>query len=357
MPDSVVADQGRECTSLPARGSSRMHRYSIFGGCLRSALELPGLPAAGSPDDAWHLRIASGAAGPDGPQLGSDEVDAGCTVRLHQQPNGLRLSYDDTGIFDISADGREIVWHPAPDATEELAGLDVIGRVLATAMHLGGILPLHGSAVAVRGRALAFVAPKTFGKSTLALALTNAGATFLSDDTLPVEPGAVPHVRPGVDHVRLWDDSARRLVARGKLDAEAARGKHVVAMRGSRPGARTPLGAVYMLAPVRQVNGYSAARREQLAAVPATVALVRHAKVGSLVGGAEAARLLDQASRVAHVVPVFHLEIARDLDRLPEAVETIMRWHSDVPQGTTGFGVSPENAGVAAAPPASSCVS
>ena len=331
-----------------------MQRYSIFGGCLRSALELPGLPGSEAPDDTWRLRIgASTAAATDGPLLGSEEVDAGCKVRLHQQPDGLRLSYDDTGVFDISADGREIVWYPGAQASKELAALDVIGRVLATALHLAGILPLHGSAVAIGGNALAFVAPKTFGKSTLALALANAGATFLSDDTLPVEPGVVPHARPGVDHVRLWDDSASRLVASRRLDSDTASGKHVVPMRGSVAHTRTPLAAVYMLAPVKQADGNNAARRERLRAVPATVALVRHAKLGSLLGGIEAARLLDQASRVAHVVPVFHLEIARDLDRLPEAVATIMSWHAGVPQGAAAFGESPEHAAVAAAHPGS----
>ena len=297
-----------------------------------------------SPDDTWRLRIGAGRAPcADARLLGSEEVDAGNTVRLYQQPNGLRLSYDDTGIFDISADGREIVWHPGRDAREELAGLDVIGRVLATAMHVGGILPLHGSAVAINGRAIAFVAPKTFGKSTLALALANAGATFLSDDTVPVEPGAVPHARPGVDHVRLWNDSASRLVERGRLDAESTRGKHVVVMRGSQPPARAPLAAVYMLSPVKETEGLEAASREQLGAVPATVALVRHAKLGCLAGGVEAARLLDQASRVAHVVPVYHLRVARDLDRLPDVVERIKTWHSTVPQKTAETGASPEN--------------
>ena len=326
-----------------------MHRYSIFGGCLESALELPGLPVSASPDETWRLRIGSGVAiGADGQLLGSEEVDAGCVVRLYQQSNGLRLAYDDTGIFDIGADGRDIVWHPARDAREELAGLDVIGRVLSAALHLGGILPLHGSAVAIDGRALAFVAPKTFGKSTLALALANAGATFLSDDTLPVEPGAVPCARPGVDHVRVWDDSASRLVARGRLETDAAKGKHVVAMRGSQPDARTPLAAVYLLAPVKELRGDTAAGRERLGAVPATVALVRHAKLGSLLGGAEAARLLDQASKVAHVVPVYLLQIARDLDRLPDAVATIMSWHSDQTRRTGALEPSAEHIGTVA---------
>lgn len=324
---------GRECTSLPAQRPSVMYRYSVFGGCLASALELPGLPVSSSPDETWRLCVAAGPGGdPTGPLLGMEEVDAGCIVRLHVQANGLRLSYDDTGVFDITDDGRTIEWYPAPGAPEELARLDVIGRVLAAALHLEGILPLHGSGVIIGGRAVAFVAPKSFGKSTLALALVNAGATFLSDDTLPVEPGPVPHARPGVDQIRLWNDSASWLGATDRLTSETASAKHTIVMRGQAPCV-TPLSAVYLLAPANRPYGEPAACRDRLAAVPATVALLRHAKLGPLVGGAEATRLLDQASNVAHVVPVYRLEIARDLDRLPEAVSSIMTWHGGAAVG------------------------
>lgn len=304
-----------------------MYRYSVFGGCLASALELPGLPVSASPDETWRLRVAAGPAGePTGPLLGTEEVDAGCLVRLHVQGNGLRLSYDDTGVFDIIDGGRRIEWFPAPGAPEELARLDVIGRVLAAALHLEGILALHASGVIIDGQAVAFVAPKTFGKSTLALALVNAGATFLSDDTLPVEPGPRPQARPGVDHLRLWSDSAARLGASDRLTTDATSGKQTVVMPGQRAPA-TPLSAVYLIAPAKRSHDEVAACRDRLRAVPATIALLRHAKLGPLVGGGETTRLLDQASRVAHVVPVYRLGIARDLDRLAEAVSCIMGWH------------------------------
>ena len=305
-----------------------MQRYSVFGGCLASALELPGLPVSSSPDANWRLHVADAPApGANGALLGMEEVEAGCVVRLHRQGEGLRLAYDDTGVFDVLDGGRTIVWYAAPGASEELARLDVIGRVLAAALHLEGILTLHGSGVVIDGQAVAFVAPKTFGKSTLALALANAGATFLSDDTLPVEGGPVPRARPGVDHVRLWGDSAARLVDGSRLTTDAKGAKHLVVMRAVAPSSGAPLGAVYLLVPTARAPGEPAARRDRLGAVPATVALLRHAKIGGLAGGEEATRLLDQASRVAHVVPVYRLEVARDLDRLSDAVSSIMAWH------------------------------
>ncbi len=321
-----------------------MHRYSLFGGCLHSALEIPGLPVSASPDETWRLTVVPGGAGSCGAMLGTEEVDPGCTVRLHQQPDGLRLSYDDTGCFDIHSNGRDIVWYPAAGASDELARLDVIGRVLATALHVSGLLPLHGSAVGIDGTAVAFVAPKTFGKSTLAFALANAGATFISDDTLPVEPSATPRVRPGVDHVKLWSDSARRLTDTDSLPRAEGRGKRTIVMQAMEPSARLPLGAVYLLTPTSGEPSAPAVRRDRLPAVPATLALVRHAKLGGLVGGVEAARLLDQAGMVAQSVPVYRLEIARDLDRLPDAVSEIIAWHTP---GSQGGGLRIEHTGLA----------
>lgn len=308
-----------------------MNSYSIFGGSLRSALELPALPASDAPDETWSLRVLDGAPPePAGVLLGAEEVEPGCTVRLHRQTDALRLEYDDTGVFDVADDGRAITWYRPDGASDEIARLDVIGRVLATALHLEGVLALHGSGVAIQGEAVAFVAPKTFGKSSLAFALASAGARFLSDDTLPVEPGPCPVVRPGVDHVRLCGDSASRLLARdAHLTIPATRTKLTLPMRGlvTPPAARTPLAAVYLLSPAEAQASF-AARRSRLAAVPASLALVRHAKIGGLLGGREAERLLDQATEVARTVPVYLLEIARDLGRLGDAAGIVMGWHS-----------------------------
>ena len=47
---------------------------------------------------------------------------------------------------------------------------------------------LHASAVALDGRALAFVAPSGTGKTSVAAHLVARGASFLTDDALAVEP-------------------------------------------------------------------------------------------------------------------------------------------------------------------------
>ncbi|MFI5229274.1 MAG: hypothetical protein ACHQWU_09415, partial [Gemmatimonadales bacterium] len=186
-----------------------MHRYQAFGGTLQSEITFPELePSTSTEAPEWRLCVS--AAAPDGRPpdagelefLGEDRVDIDVRVRAYKTPNGYRLSYEDTGTFDISSDGRDIRWVPGSKSSLEAARLDILGRVLALALHAGGQLALHGSGVAVGRQAVGFLAPKFSGKSTLALALVNAGADLLTDDTLPVDLEAVPRAWPGVHSAR-----------------------------------------------------------------------------------------------------------------------------------------------------------
>jgi hypothetical protein len=323
-----------------------MRSYEIFGGCLRSALEFSDLAPSARDRATWTLRVGPAPARATLGLLGTDVVHDGCSVRLLADDAGYRLAYDDTGTFDISADGAVITWAPAAAASPDDARLDVIGRVLALALHAQGVLCLHGSAVALGEGGVAFLAPKHSGKSTLACALTSAGARFLGDDTLPVElpvASAPAVLRPGVHQARLWDDAARHLAADVEHPADGV--KHVVPLAA--PPAATPLRAIYLLAPVPPDR--AAVRRAPLAPVPAAVSLVRHAKLGPLLGGRAAPALFDAAVAVARATPVYVLEVARDFARLREVVERLLAWHGGsaedlVPAGRDPLAV-PESVG------------
>lgn len=310
-----------------------MHSYRAFGGTFHSAIELPELVPSDASHADWTLRVSSDAPAPLALEpLGSDVVDVGVTARAFRHDRGLRLVYDDTGIFELSADGREIVWTPpAAGADVEAVRLDLLGRVLALAFHLNGGLPLHASGATVGGRAVAIVAAKFQGKSTLAMALARAGGELLSDDVLPIELGAAALARPGIPAVRLFADSASALGVDLTTTPEAP--KHTLA-----PSAverhrlvAAPLDAVYMLHSVPAELATEPARRVRLGAVEGTIGIVKHAKVGALLGRGEAAALFERASRLAAAVPVYRLEIARDFTRFDDAIARIFAWHGATP--------------------------
>jgi hypothetical protein len=254
-------------------------------------------------------------------------------LQVFKAPDGsCRVRYADTGCYDVSSDGREIIWYPEPGASEELVRCDVMGNVLALAQHLAGAACLHGSAVAIGDAAVGFLAPKGYGKSTLALALTAAGGRLLTDDTLPVDLGTPPMARPGVHAVRLVRDAAERLGAARQAVGHTD-GKHILSDLPAerRMTSAAPLAALYVLMPVAGAPDAPSARRTRMPDVQAALAVVAHAKIGHLLGGSESPVVFERGVEIARRVPVYALQVARDLDRLGDVVDTVLAWHGARP--------------------------
>ena len=312
--------------------------YLAFGGRLRSELEFPDLsraPEEGQPD--WSLRVGSSDPPASLEVRGSREIAPGWSFHLHRVENGLRLDYGGTGSYGIESGGREIVWYPGTEPADPVSRLDlvraiVLGPVMALALHEAGLLCLHGSAVAIGDRAVAFLGPKFHGKSTLALALTAEGARLLSDDLVAVRPDDPPTVVPGVHSVRLLQDVADRVGSRFP-DATMTPGiKTTLSNLAPEALAWSPvrLSAIYLLRPsVELAEGRSVTRRA-VAPTRAAAALAHGKKVtDELVGLAEAGSMLQSIATVVARVPVYELSLLRDLDRLPEVVREILAWSEE----------------------------
>ncbi|MBA3346536.1 MAG: hypothetical protein H0T44_14770 [Gemmatimonadales bacterium] len=305
-----------------------MRCYSVFGGCLCSDLPFPELSELAPSRPTWQLLTERKLPAPSpGEYLGQDQVVGPVAVRLYRSAGGYSLRFDDTGTFEVSADGSSISWFAGMREPDDAVRIDVLGRVLALAMHGGGTFCLHGSAVALGGRAVAFLAPKFHGKSTLALALARAGGQLVTDDTLAVDPGPSPSIRPGIQSVRLWGDSAQRLAGHCAAEQPAgAKGAFDVLGDSRLLRHRAPLDAIYLLSPVASPAA-APARRQRLQAVPAALALIRHAKLGPLLGRREVERVLGWGATLARDTPVYLLKVVRDFDRLQDVVDQIMTWH------------------------------
>ncbi len=313
--------------------SSALRHYRLFGGVLASDVEIPELEQVEAQAPTWTLRSEiAPVPEEDAVEVGSAVVTGDVRVRMYRRARGLRLVFDDTGCFDVSADGRTIRWTHDAGVTVSDARADLTSRVIATALHAGGTLSLHGSAVVPDDEAIGFVAPKFHGKSTLALALVRAGAKLLADDTLPIVPGRPPLALPGLHAARLWPDSAER-VGVGRAQEGGAR-KLLYALGGEHVAhAARPLAALYLLAPAREPRDGQVAWRTPINPVESAIVMIGHAKLAPLLTGAEAPWLFRRAAGLAAMVPVFRLEVVRDLDRLPEVVDTIRSWHTRAPAG------------------------
>ena len=102
------------------------------------------------------------------------------------------------------------------------------------------------------------------------------------------------------------------------------------------------LSAVYLLSPLTGEGAMvEAARRIPMPDVTAALALVRHAALGPLLGGAQAALTFERAAALASAVPVYRLETVAGLDRLNEVVAQLQEWHgtASVPPVAAGEGM------------------
>ena len=305
-----------------------MRDHAIFGGCLRSEFPLPELPEIGANQADWTFRRATGPL-PDGQFLGVDNVDADIRVRCSKLPSGFRLEFDDTGTFDVTDRGRDIAWMPGPVNRMELVRADLLGGVFSVALHLQGLLCLHGSAVGIDATAVAFLANKGGGKSTLATALCANGCTLVTDDMLPVLPGTPATAWPSMPAVRLLHDSASHLRYANGQTHPVTNKYHVNELPPNQVEmSRLPLGAVYELAPVPTGPDVPPVERIRVTGTAAVGTLLRHHRAGTAIGSVESMNLFLRASDIVRNVPVYRLQVARDFNRLPEVIAQLQRWHS-----------------------------
>lgn len=113
-----------------------------------------------------------------------------------------------TAIFLVQ-EGRRIVISPFEGSDERMIRVYLLGSCMGALLLQRKILPLHGSAVVIQGKAFAFIGHSGAGKSTLAAAMLNIGLPLLTDDVIPVtlNDKNVPMIIPAYPQQKLWKKS------------------------------------------------------------------------------------------------------------------------------------------------------
>jgi hypothetical protein len=111
------------------------------------------------------------------------------------------------------ANGDSIIVEPCKSADSQDIGLYLMGTAFGALLFQRGILPLHGSAIAVNGRCVVFTGQRGAGKSTVAAFLRQNGYHLLTDDVAAIsfDPKGVPWVQPGYPQQKLWPESLQSL--------------------------------------------------------------------------------------------------------------------------------------------------
>lgn len=122
--------------------------------------------------------------------------------------NQVTFHIENTAIFCIQ-EGERILVSPIEGSDEDKLRLYILGTCMAALLMQRKVLPLHGSALAIDGRAYAFVGDRGAGKSTLASALLSRDCQLLSDDVIAVSLSKeqTPLVMPSYPQQKLWQES------------------------------------------------------------------------------------------------------------------------------------------------------
>lgn len=105
--------------------------------------------------------------------------------------------------------GNEILVSPIRDSNEDQIRLYILGTCMGALLMQRKKLPLHGSAIAIDGKAYAIVGDSGAGKSTLASVFLKKGYSLLSDDVIPIilDENNIPMVIPAYPQQKLWVES------------------------------------------------------------------------------------------------------------------------------------------------------
>jgi hypothetical protein len=286
-----------------------MHNYVAYGLNINSAVQLPELPPAiGEPDIVVSIE-----------KLNSfPETDEEGLVRATDEE--ALITFNSAGRFSVRG-GDEIIVDPSPEVSDEELRLVVLGPCMGTILYQRGWLPLHASAVATAGEAIAFMAERGWGKSTTAAAMHARGHWLVADDiaALRFEDADIPTVVPGYPQLKLWPEAVAFLgdtpetLPRLYPNVDK-RGRAVTTAFSSTP---LPLKRIYVL-DEGEVPGI-----ETLSPQEALQKLVHHTYGRQLFQTVKTSWHFLQCTRVIQTVPMRNLKRPYSLAALPEVVRLI----------------------------------
>ncbi|UAL46925.1 aldolase [Sutcliffiella horikoshii] len=177
--------------------------YKAFGFTIKSEYALPELSGANIGSKSLDISIQLGNLQPKWKSLSKQP-----NQYFHVEENLCMFHVHNTAIFLIQ-NGNEIIVSPHEGAAEDHIRLYLLGTCMGAILMQRRILPLHGSAIAINGKAYAIVGDSGAGKSTTASALLRQGYQLISDDVIPVSFNEhnIPMVTPAYPQQKLWQES------------------------------------------------------------------------------------------------------------------------------------------------------
>ncbi len=288
-----------------------------FSSCiLRTSVSLPSLPC-GRFDDARELIEIDWTDCPTPDTQWSHHWRDGQEVvlSLARQGSDYWLRVPDRADFLLQLEPCRVL------VSREGSSLDVatlehllLDQVLPRLLAQQGKLVIHASALAVAARAVLFLGPSGWGKSTLAGLLQRRGHTVLSDDCVQLNlHGRRFNAIPTYPSLRLYPDSLDAVfpdLTESTPVADYSEKRRVPVAPASGAGSGVPVDALYLLGDPAEAD--STIRITPLRPAEICMALIKHSFRLDLSDRAASAKQLERCSEIARNVPAFRLDYPRD---------------------------------------------
>ncbi|GAA4644287.1 HPr kinase [Pontixanthobacter gangjinensis] len=305
-------------------GSEKWFGYRHSGVLIASGFEVPEWLGFAETfgDEATDIKIEIGTAGLE--PIPSDQhgvYDGGC----------MTFSEPLAGRWSI-CDGKKIIVEPISVERMTEARLYTLGSAWGALGYQRGWAMLHGSAVQIGAKTALFAGEANQGKSTIAAALTRAGARLLSDDLSRVRPPSGndgTQLWPSGARLKLWEEALNHFgLQHSELVQDHFRDQkfHLAVDQGPIDAAPVPLSAVFVLEwrdtiAVERLRGSEAVRALADATMYRKEYLELMGKLGEQVV---------HCARIAAQVPIYRVTRPRDFMLLDEVCDRVSLSLSDL---------------------------
>ena len=177
-------------TTREVAGTARLGKWRHLGLTFEAPFPL-GSPADQSlPTDVVVKmgRVKPVGTGSPGPVVAELTLGGRQFYTVYRVGSSYLFRFADSCEFWVTSDGGEVTCEPAPSFDEGIVAVLVVGTVTALVLTLRGLAVVHGSAVQWQGLNVVFAGSSGRGKTTMAALCCAAGANFITDDLVALEP-------------------------------------------------------------------------------------------------------------------------------------------------------------------------
>ena len=245
-------------------------------------------------------------------------------TEFYRSDAGYLLRFPELADFEVSADGSEVIAHPAAATDDVTLEHLYINQLIPLALSRQGQPAYHASVVTVPGGAVAFLGASGAGKSTLAASFALNSAAFLTDDALLIKEsdnGCL--AMPSHASLRLWQDSAEALVderiAKASTISYSSKARLLAGEGLAYSEQQQPLLAAFVL----NSENATAVSIQELNGVDRYMAWLGNSFLLDVEDHDLLSQHFEWTHRISDQVPTFSLDYPRDYGMLPQVRNAI----------------------------------